>query len=604
MRIAVVDKALCKPSKCNLECVRFCPINRGGAKCVWIDESENKARISEELCVGCGICIKKCPYSAISIVNLPEKLSKSLVHRYGPNAFELFRLPIPKEGQSLGVLGSNGVGKSTSLKILAGVIKPNLGRYDAPPDWDEIIEFFKGSELQPYFEKLANGKLRVSYKPQAIDPLRKYNMSVEEALRKVDERGISRELSEYLGLSGIRDRQLKQLSGGELQKVAIAAALSKDANVYLLDEPSSYLDIKERLRVANLIKEHVSSGKYMIVVEHDLAVLDYVSDLVSIIYGEPGVYGIVGIVKGARAGINAYIQGYLREENLRFRDYPIEFHERPPHVEWPSESVLIKWSSLSKRLDGFELRVEEGMVHKGEVVGILGPNGIGKTTFVRMLVGEVEPDEGWIERALNIRLSYKPQFLGEVQFDGTVRQFLQSSEVDTSSPQIQSDLMKPLRVHSLLDHNMNDLSGGELQRVLIVAALGKEADVYLLDEPMAYLDVEQRYAVAKVIKRLTAEKGVSTLVVEHDIVAIDFLAMTLMIFRGVPGRQGEAASPTNMRDGMNVFLRDMGLTFRRDPDTKRPRINKPGSWLDRYQKEVLKEYYYVLIEEKGAEEQQ
>ncbi len=602
MRVAVVDKALCKPKKCNLECVRFCPVNRAGSKCVWIDESENKARISEELCVGCGICVKKCPYSAISIVNLPEKLSKSLVHRYGPNAFELFKLPIPREGRSLGILGSNGVGKSTSLKILAGVLKPNLGRYESPPDWDEIIEFFKGSELQPYFEKIANGKLRVSFKPQAIDLLRRYSITVEEALKKVDEKGIAGELIEYLGLSQVKDRLLKHLSGGELQKVAIAATFSRDANAYLLDEPSSYLDVRERLRVANLIRSQVAPGRYIIVVEHDLAVLDYVSDLVSIIYGEPGVYGIVGVIKGARAGINTYIEGYIREENVRFRDYRIEFHEKPPSVEWPTESIMVRWSSLSKRLNGFTLQVEEGAVHRGEVVGVLGPNGIGKTTFVRMIAGELDPDEGWIERLRDIRLSYKPQFLGEIGFDGTVRQFLQASGVDTSSTFVQAELLKPLRVHNLLDHNMSDLSGGELQRVLIVSALGKDADLYLLDEPMAYLDVEQRYAVAKVVKRLTAEKGVATIVVEHDIVAIDFLAMTIMVFRGQPGIRGEASSPCDMRKGMNMFLEDMGITFRRDPETRRPRINKPGSWLDRYQREVLKEYYYVTMEEKEDRE--
>lgn len=598
MRVAVVDKALCKPSKCNLECVRLCPINRAGSKCVWIDEVENKARISEELCVGCGICVKKCPYSAITIVNLPEKLSRSLVHRYGPNAFELFRLPVPKESRSLGILGSNGVGKSTSLKILAGVLKPNLGRFDNPPDWDEIIEFFKGSELQPYMEKLSEGKLRVSYKPQAVDALKKYTLSVKEALEKVDERGFSRELIEYLGLSSVKDRPLKYLSGGELQKVAIAAALSKDATVYLFDEPSSYLDVRERLRVAALIRSQVAPGKYIVVVEHDLAVLDYLSDIVSIIYGEPGVYGIVGITKGARAGINAYIEGYIREENVRFRDYKIEFHEKPPTVEWPSESVMVRWSDLQKSLGSFKLSVAEGAIHRGEVVGVLGPNGIGKTTFVRMLAGEIDPDSGWIERTANVKLSYKPQFLGEVQFDGTVRQFLTASGVDLSSSFVQSELIKPLRVHSLYDHKVGDLSGGELQRVAIVSALGREADIYLLDEPMAYLDVEQRYAVAKVVKRLTAERGVATLVVEHDIVAIDFLAMSVIVFRGRSGVEGEALPPSDMRKGMNMFLEDMGVTFRRDPDSKRPRINKPGSWLDRYQREVLKEYYYVIMEEK------
>uniref|UniRef100_A0A7C4BAJ5 Ribosome biogenesis/translation initiation ATPase RLI n=1 Tax=Thermofilum pendens TaxID=2269 RepID=A0A7C4BAJ5_THEPE len=598
MRLAVVERTLCRPSKCNQECVRFCPINRAGSKCVWVDEVEKVARISEELCVGCGICVKKCPYSAITIVNLPEKLARYLVHRYGPNGFELFKLPVPKEGRCLGILGSNGVGKSTALRILSGHLKPNLGRIDGEVGWDDIIDFFKGSELQTYFQKLADGNLRAVLKPQAVDPLARLKLTVREALLKVDERGRADEVKELLGLGGVWDRSLAHLSGGELQKVAIAAVMLRDAQVYLFDEPSSYLDIRERLRVAGAIRGLVKPGVYVVVVEHDLAVLDYLSDIVSIVYGEPGVYGVVGLVKGSRAAINAYIEGYIREENVRFRNYRIEFHEHPPPIEWPRESVLLRWSALEKRLDGFELRVEAGELHKGEVLGVLGPNGIGKTTFVRLLVGELTPDSGWVERPTALRLSYKPQFLGEVKFDGTVREYLKESGVVLGSSTLQAELLKPLRIAPLLDHELAELSGGELQRVLVAAALGKEADVYLLDEPMAYLDVEQRYAVAKVVKRLTAERGSATIVVEHDIVAVDFLSTTLMVFEGTPGERGTASPPMDMRKGMNAFLREMNLTFRRDPQTKRPRINKPGSWLDRYQKEVLKEYYYVVAEEK------
>lgn len=598
VRLAVVERTLCKPKKCNQECIRFCPINRTGAKCVWLDEAEGKARISEELCVGCGICVKKCPFTAITIINLPEKLSRYLVHRYGPNGFELFKLPTPKEGRSLGILGSNGVGKSTALKILSGQLKPNLGRVDGEVDWDEVIDFFKGSELQPYMQKLADGKLRAVLKPQAIDSLRKLKISVKEALARVDERGLAGEVGDALGLREVWDRLLSHLSGGELQKVAIAAAVLRDAQAYLFDEPSSYLDVRERLRVAGLIRGLTRPGVYVIVVEHDLAVLDYVSDLVSIFYGEPGAYGVVGLVKGSRAAINTYIEGYIREENVRFRDYKIEFHEHPPPVEWPGESVVARWSGLEKSLGDFQLRVSEGELHRGEVLGIVGPNGIGKTTFVRMLVGELEPDAGWVERPSTLVLSYKPQFLGEVKLEGSVREYFRDNGVDYESSVLQAELFKPLRITPLLDSQLTELSGGELQRVLVAAALGKEAGIYILDEPMAYLDVEQRYAVARVVKRLTAERGAATLVVEHDVVAIDFLSTTLMVFSGVPGKMGEGSAPMDMRRGMNMFLKEMDLTFRRDPQTKRPRINKPGSWLDRYQKEVLKEYYYVTLEEK------
>jgi len=602
MRVAVVEPSLCKPNKCHQECVRFCPINRSGAKCVWIDEEVNKARISEQLCVSCGICVKKCPFNAISIINLPEKLKEDLVHRYGPNSFELFRLPIPKQGKVVGLIGSNGVGKTTSLRILSGEIKPNLGDYSSEPEWDKIILNFRGSELQPYFEKLSSGKIRAIYKPQAVDKIVKYvKGNVKEVISRIDEKGIAKDLKEELGMEKFWNRKINMLSGGELQKLAIAAMMVRDADIYLVDEPSSYLDVKERLRVAKIIRRLAEEGKYVIVVEHDLAVLDYLSDLIHILYGEPGVYGIVSLPRGVRGGINAYIEGFLREENVRIRNYKIEFRARPTPLRWRPEDKMLEWSDLRKNLGNFQLSVMAGEIHRGEVIGILGPNGIGKTTFVRMLVGILKPDDGTIHSVGNLKLSYKPQFISKIDYSGTLKEFLKEAGVNTSSSFVQTELIRPLKLESLMDRYVEELSGGELQRAAIAATLGKEADVYLLDEPMAYLDIEQRYAVARVIKRLTNERGVATFVVEHDIVAQDFLSTSLMVFRGIPGLKGEGYTPMGLREGMNMFLKDVGITFRRDPETYRPRANKEGSWLDRQQKEVLKEYYYVKITEEVSE---
>ncbi|OYT30810.1 MAG: ribosome biogenesis/translation initiation ATPase RLI [Thermofilum sp. ex4484_79] len=594
MRVAVIDNALCKPSKCMHECIRFCPINRSGSKCVWIDESVDKARISEQLCVGCGICIKKCPFKAISIVNLPEKLSKDIVHRYGPNGFELFKLPIPKVGKIVGIIGGNGVGKSTSLKILSGILRPNLGRYDNPPSWDEIILRFRGSELQPYFEKLSTGELRAVLKPQVIDKIPKaVKGTVSEILTRIDERGIIKDLKDMLALEKIWERNIKYLSGGELQRLAISAAIAREADIYLIDEPSSYLDVRERLRVAKAIRTLTREKKYVLLVEHDLAVLDYLSDMIHIIYGVPGVYGITSLPRGVRVGINAFLQGFLKEENIRIREYRVEFNIRPPGREVIHEKKLLEWSDLTKKLGDFRLSVKAGEIYMGEVIGILGPNGIGKTTFVRMLANTINPDEGYICSSRPIKMSYKPQFISKVSYPGSLREFLSEAGVDISSSFVQSELIKPLRLNPLMDRDISELSGGELQRAMIALALGKEADIYLLDEPMAYLDIEQRYAVARVIRRLTEEKRAATFVVEHDIVAIDFVASSIMVFLGEPGSKGLGYAPMSLRDGMNMFLKAVGVTFRRDPETLRPRINKEGSWLDRYQKEVLKEYYYT-----------
>lgn len=597
MRIAVVERALCKPGKCSQECVRVCPVNRAGSKCVSVDSELERAIIDERLCIGCGICARKCPFAAIHIVNLPERLKEELVFRYGVNGFELFRLPIPKRGAVVGIIGSNGVGKSTSLKLLSGELKPNLGKPEGA-EWSEILRFFRGSELQLYFQKLAEGRLRAVRKPQEIDVIPRYvKGTVAEVLRRIDETGSSLEAREALALDKVWDREVPHLSGGELQKLAVAAALVKDADVYLFDEPSSYLDVRERLRVARAIRRVAESGKYVIVVEHDLAVLDYLCDYVHVLYGEPGAYGIVSLPRSARVGINVFLKGFLREENVRFRDYEIRFHVKPPERAQRPESITVKWGDLRKRLNGFELTVEEGEVYSGEVVGIVGPNGIGKTTFVRMLVGELEPDKGYVVTKPGARLSYKPQVIPRDELDGTVREVLTKAGVNVSSSFVQSELLLPLGLHKLLDHPVSELSGGELQRVAIATALGKEADVYLLDEPMAYLDVEQRYAVARVVRNLTQDRGVTTIVVEHDLIAQDFLADTVIVFTGEPGVRGNASPPLSLREGFNTLLRELSITFRRDPDTLRPRVNKEGSRLDRHLKSIGEYYYSAAVEE-------
>ena len=233
----------------------FCPGVRMGDETVTFPDPTKQPIISESLCTGCGICVKKCPYGAILIVNTPEQLEDKASYRYGPNAFVLFRLPVPKIGKVTGIIGQNGAGKTTTLRILAGEIKPNLGRYDTPPSWDEIVTFYRGSELQLYFEKIANKELKVSYKPQYITRLPQAAQGVVgELLEKTDQREAIGNLKKQLDLENIWAHELPKLSGGELQRVAIAAASVKDADVYLFDEPTSYLDIFQRTKVAKAIR--------------------------------------------------------------------------------------------------------------------------------------------------------------------------------------------------------------------------------------------------------------------------------------------------------------------------------------------------------------
>jgi ATP-binding cassette subfamily E protein 1 len=587
MRIAVLLKDRCQPKKCNLECIHYCPPVRTGVDAIAIG-ARGKPVIAEELCVGCGICVHKCPFEAIKIIGLPQELAGELVHQYGKNAFRLYRLPVPKMGQVIGLLGPNGIGKTTAISMLSGQVVPNLGDYDHPGDWTKVLERYAGTEIHDYFKALADGKLTTAMKPQYVDKLPTVHKGlVKDLLRKVDDAGNMVETATRLGIKGVLERDISKLSGGELQRVALAATLLKDADVYFFDEPSSYLDIYQRLEVAKVIQE-LSETKQVVVIEHDLAVMDFLADLVHIMYGDEGAYGVMAQPRPVRTAINVYLDGYLREENIRFRDTQIVFEKKPPRKEWRSE-VLIRFPALTKRFKTFTLKIAEGAIKKGEVVGAVGPNATGKTTFVKMLAGEVEPTSGEVKGDATI--SYKPQYINP-EFDGTVREMLSSSiGKDFESGFFQAEVAHPLSLKFLMEKDVNTLSGGELQRVAIAECLGKSADIYLIDEPSAYLDSNQRMIASKTIRRAIEKIGKSALIVDHDVYMIDLISDSLMVFSGVPSSKGSAEGPMDMRQGMNRFLQDVQITFRRDQDSGRPRINKKDSRLDREQK-AKGEYYY------------
>ncbi len=577
-RIAVVDRDRCNPRKCGLECIKYCPEVRMGVE-ETIRLEDGLLIIDEELCTGCGICVKKCPFSAISVVNLPAPIEGEEVHRYGINGFTLFRLPIVRPGKVVGLVGPNGVGKTTSISILSGRIKPNLGRVDEEPGWDEIIRHFRGSELQDYLRRLANGEVKVVSKPERIDRIPQVVRGrVKDVLERVDERGVLEEAIQLLGLGKLLDRRVEELSGGELQRLALAATYARDADVYILDEPTNYLDVYQRMRAAKLIRRLQDKGKSVMLVEHDLAVLDYLSDYVHILYGEPGVYGVVSHPHSTREGINIFLDGYLPDDNVRFRDEPISFLPRIGGQE-VSDNPVVVYTEMRKRLNGFTLAVEEGEIYSGEVVVAVGPNGIGKTTFVRILAGELKPDEG-IVMTEGVKVSYKPQHVRPT-YEGTVESLLRRvAGSNYSSSYFRAEVIKRLGIERILDRYLDELSGGELQKVAIAACLGRDADVYLIDEPSAFLDVEARFAAAKAIRRRIQGEDRAVIVVEHDLLTIEAVADRIMVFSGQPGVEGHASRPMDPRRGLNEFLKDVDVTFRRDPDTGRPRVNKPGSKMD------------------------
>ncbi|MFH1211761.1 MAG: ribosome biogenesis/translation initiation ATPase RLI [Candidatus Woesearchaeota archaeon] len=579
-RIVVVKKEKCNPLACgNYTCIRFCPVNRKGEECIFKSD-DKKVSVKEELCIGCNICVMKCPFNALSIVNLPEALDKEPIHRYCENGFALFNLPTPIFGKVVGIIGRNGIGKSTAIKILAGLLKPNLGKIGHEATHRELIEYFKGTEAQGFLEKKNRGEIVVSYKPQQVDFIpKRFKGTVKELLEKTDEKNQLVEVAKILELEKVLDHDIDKISGGELQRVAIAATVLKKANVYFFDEPTSYLDIKQRIKVSKFIRSLADEKTAVMVIEHDLIILDYLADLIHLMYGKEAGYGIASMVKTTKTGINVYLSGMLHDENIRFRDYEIKFMRKPVR-EQAEGKVISEWKKLRFRQGSFTLDINDGKIHKDDVIGILGENGIGKTTFVKILAGVIKTDD----EIKDLKVSYKPQYL-------EASEELVMAVLHKAKQKYDSMIIKPLDLDGLLLRKLNELSGGELQRVAIAYCLSQDADLFLLDEPSAYLDVEQRLLVSKVIKDLMVLKGKSALIVDHDLLFIDYLSDKLVVFEGEPAVSGTVKGPFKMEEGMNHFLSELEMTFRRDEENSRPRANKPGSVKDREQKSAGKLYY-------------
>jgi ATP-binding cassette subfamily E protein 1 len=290
-----------------------------------------------------------------------------------------------------------------------------------------------------------------------------------------------------------------------------------------------------------------------------------------------------------------FLSGEIPPENMKIRNSEINFNMSEITETTQTKTAIYNYPEMTKILgddkNKFELCVEAGTYADGQITVLLGENGTGKTTFIRMLAGLMEPDIG--EKMEKKRVSYKPQHI-VTSFDGTVEEIL-SEKIGNIvvNPIFKTDVMIPMKIDDIMQNKIKTLSGGELQRVAIVICLGTSADIYLFDEPSASLDCEQRMICAKVIKRFIKHTEKIAFVVEHDFMMATYLADKVIVYEGLPSVKCVAHAPQSLLIGMNLFLKNLGITFRKDKTFSRPRINKLNSQKDAEQK---KEGKYFFIE--------
>jgi len=595
-RIAIIDENKCKPEKCKRECIKSCPPQTSGHKVIDIEDISTKplvsnsrhlttdkkqiARIVEELCIGCNICVSRCPFSAIKIVKLPKEIPEECLHRYSENGFKLYKLPILKPNKVIGIIGENGIGKSTLINVLSGKIIPNFGEFRRGSEGalnrtstKEVINKFKGTQSQTYFRKLFNNQLTISVKPQKI-----YKAPIQ-----IEPDMMNNELFTSMNMEGIIHKDIATLSGGELQKLLCWITASKEADVYIFDEPSNFLDVKQRVDISKVISSLAAIDKYVIVIEHDLSLLDYISDEVYICYGNPGAFGIVSNQLTSSEGINHYLAGYIAPQNIRFRETEYDFSRQPnaiPSGNRDQKPGLFQYPATQINYGDFILNVPAGEIDSCSLNVILGENGTGKTTFVN-----------YLSSVLNELVSVKNQHALREENDLTVREILHGR----ITPTFYSEVVKPLDIDNIKDRKMSELSGGELQLVMIVLCFLKPAMIYLLDEPSANLDIEKRLKITHVIKTFITNNNKCCFIIEHDMMMCVSLAQhhnsNMLFIQKVVQEQGiyqnTISEPLKFDVGINEFLKSLDVTMR---VSNRPRINKRGSRLDSRQKANNKYY--------------
>jgi ATP-binding cassette subfamily E protein 1 len=526
-------------------------------------------KISEQICKACLLRINKTPNNAVKNYKIPNDIKNNLTYKYGPNKFRLSGLCEPKIGKIVGILGQNGIGKSTCLQILSGKILPNFGNIELDPNWSQIIKYYRGSSLQNYFNLLSTNQLKIEIKKQTLTCLDEfYNYTINDLVEYFNFKNFF--INDYMELYNLRNRKINLLSGGELQRLLIMISYSRQADVYIFDEPTNFLDLRQKIRFVELINNLSSFKNYIIVIDHDLSILESISEYIYCLFGITGAFGIFTPPIGPKEAINQFIEGYFPSLNIKSRPESLKFN-------WNYNSILDMDKyilnihkdclKVNSQNSNFTLNIPNFKIFNQRVYGLLGQNGSGKSLFIN-----------WLNKTFPYMTFLKNQFNHHLINDNNIN-ISQLLELQLGNLIVddffKNKIIKPFCIERYYQNKIYELSGGQIQIISIIISLGQSSQILLLDEPSSGIDCEQRIIFTQVIKNwISFYNNRSILIIDHDLFVISTICNQIILFKGDPGSESKIEEPQSTLVGIENFLLDLKITIRRDHNNNRIRINK------------------------------
>lgn len=478
-------------------------------------------------------------------------------------------------GERLGLIGRNGTGKSSLLKILAGLASLDDGSLQMQQGLRRTYvaqEPTLAPELS-VFEAVSEGltperMLRQRFEALSLDP--SAHAELDEIQGQLDARGgwsweqRVQESLDRLGLDG--PAPVSSLSGGQRKRVSLAQALVTQPDVLLLDEPTNHLDIQSIEWLESLLCSHPGA---MIIITHDRRFLDAVcTGILELDRGQlqrfPGRFKDYLVQKEqaleAEALANARADKLLAQEEVwsrkgvearrtksvgrlarleALRQARAERRERLGQVQLSvargerSGRIVARLSNVHKRFGEKTLLNDLSLtVLRGDKIGLIGPNGVGKSTLLKIVLGSLAPDAGQVELGTKIQVAYFDQMREGLQLEATLADTISPGsewiEIGDSRQHVRSYLGQFLFPAERAQSPVSSLSGGERNRLLLARLFARPANVLVLDEPTNDLDIE----TLELLEQLLQDYPGTVFLVSHDRDFVDHVVTSILAFEG------------------------------------------------------------------------